>query len=115
MSGTRESIEAMREAASEHELLGDLAADREARRRNKLSARKVRILVDRLANRRDLVRIERNIALGSQRIGKQKGLIARIERLGGDSKQARDLLAVFEKTQELFEQYRERILRRARP
>lgn len=112
MSGSRDNIESMRDAAAEHELLGDLAADREVRRRNKLSARKVRMLVDRLVDRRDLVRLERNIALGAQRISKQKGLIARIERLGGDSTQARELLAAFEKTQDLFEQYRERLSRK---
>jgi hypothetical protein len=50
------------------------------------------------------------IALGRQRIARQKGLIARIERFGGDAKQARELLAVFEQTQSLFEQRRERIL-----
>ena len=112
VSGSRDNIESMRDAAAEHELLGDLAADREVRRRNKLSARKVRMLVDRLVDRRDLVRLERNIALGAQRISKQKGLIARIERLGGDSTQARELLAAFEKTQDLFEQYRERLSRK---
>jgi hypothetical protein len=34
-------------------LLGDLALDRETRRRNKLDARKVRKLVDRLARKRE--------------------------------------------------------------
>ncbi len=115
MPNSRQTIEELKNVAADHELVGDLAPDLETRRRNKLGARKVRKLVDRLAHKRDLVRLERNIALGSQRISRQKGLIARIERLGMDSTRARELLGVFEQTQRLFEQYRERVLRKTRP
>jgi hypothetical protein len=113
MSKSSHTIESLENVAADAELIGDLAIDRETRKRNKLEARKVRKLVDRLAHRRDLVRLERNIALGGQRISRQKGLIARMERLGTDSLRARELLAVFEQTQRLFEQYRERLIRKA--
>jgi hypothetical protein len=115
MSKSHHTVESLQNVAADHELVGDLALDRETRRRNSLGARKVRKLADRLANKRDLVRLERNIALGGQRISRQKGLIARIERLGADSSRARELLSVFEQTQAVFEQYRERLLRKARP
>jgi hypothetical protein len=36
-----------------------------------------------------------------------------MERSGIDSSRARELLGVFEQTQELFEQYRERLVRKA--
>ncbi len=114
MSKSHHTIESLENVAADHELVGELALDRETRRRNKLGARKIRKLVDRLAHRRDLVRLERNIALGGQRISRQKGLIARIERLGMDSARARELLVVFEQTQSLFEEYRARVLRKAR-
>ena len=114
MSKSNHTIESLQNVAADCELVGDLALDRETRKRNKLEARKVRKLVERLTQKRDLVRVERNIALGGQRIGRQKGLIARIERLGMDSSRGRELLAVLEQTQQLFEQYRDRLIRRAR-
>ena len=114
MPGFRPNIESLERLAIDRELTGELSTDREARRRAKLSATKVRKLVDRLARHRDLVRLERNIALGGQRISRQRGLIARIEGRGHDSQQARELLAVLEKTQGLFEEYRERLLRKTR-
>jgi hypothetical protein len=112
MSKSHQTIEELERVAADHELVGELALDRETRRRNKLGARKVRKLVDRLAHKRELVRLERNIALGGPRISHQKGLIARIERLGTDSRRARELLGVFEETQALFEEYRARLLRK---
>ncbi len=115
MPKSHHTIESLENVAADHELVGELTLDRETRRRNKLGARKVRKLVDRLEHKRDLVRLERNIALGGQRISRQKGLIARIERLGMDATRARELLGVFEQTQGLFEDYRARLLRKTRP
>ena len=105
-------IECLEEIASDHDLVANLAPDDESRRHHKLSSRKVRRLVDRIALRRDQFALEKKIALGGQRIAQQKGRIARLERLGFDSKLARDLLVVFEQTQSLFEQHR-RHLRQA--
>ncbi len=102
-------IEGLEEIASDHDLVAHLAPDDMARRRHKLSSRKVRRLVDRIALRRDQFALEKKIALGGQRIAQQKGRIARLERLGFDSKLARELLAVFEQTQALFEQHRRRL------
>ena len=110
MSTSRRTIEFLERVATDRDLLGELATDREARRRNKLDARKVRKLVDRIVRNSELVKLERRIALGSQRISRQKGLIARIERLGANSARARELLEVFETTQALFEQHRDRIV-----
>jgi hypothetical protein len=107
-------IECLEQIASDHDLVANLATSDESRRHHKLSSRKVRRLVDRIALRRDQFVLEKKIALGSQRIAQQKGLIARLERLGFDSKLARELLVVFEQTQSLFEQHR-RHLRQARP
>jgi hypothetical protein len=106
-------IECLEKIASDHDLVANLATDDESRRHHKLSSRKVRRLVDRIALRRDQFVLEKKIALGSQRIAQQKGLIARLERLGFDSKLARELLVVFEQTQSLFEQHR-RHLRQAK-
>jgi hypothetical protein len=99
-------IECLKEIASDHDLVAKLAPDDESRRHHKLCSRKVRRLVDRIALRRDQFALEKKIALGGQRMAQQKGRIARLERLGFDSKLARDLLAVFEQTQSLFEQRR---------
>jgi hypothetical protein len=114
MSNSQRKIESIDQLVADHELIGNLAGDREARRRHKLDAQKLRKLVDRLAHKRDLVRIERSIALGGQRISRQKGLIARIERMGSDSSSARELLAVLESTLALLEQKRERYLQKKR-
>ncbi len=60
-------------------------------------------------------KLEKKIAAGGQRIARQKGLIAKIERAGRDSRQARELLAVFEQTQALFEQRRLHLLEKRAP
>lgn len=109
MMSCQQLLEFLEEIASDHDLVGNLSPDDDARRLHKRSARKLRKLVARAAFKSEQFKLERTIALGSQRIARQKGLIARIERLGGDSKNARNLLAAFEQTQSLFEQRREHI------
>jgi hypothetical protein len=111
VSKHQRTVHQLEQIAADCDILGRLAADKEARRRSKLNARKLRKLAYRLSRKHDLVDVEKRIALGSQRLARQKGLVARIERMGADSRSARDLLAVFEQTQALFEQQRERILK----
>jgi hypothetical protein len=77
---------------------------------HKKSARKVSKLVERVAVKSEQFKLERTIALGRQRIARQKGLIARIERLRADSRQAPELLALFEHTQSLFEHPRQHFI-----
>ncbi len=107
-------IDCLEEIAGDHDLLARLARENELRRCRKRSSRKMSKPVDRIALRRDQFALEKKIALGGQRIARQKGLIARIERLGSDTKLARELLTIFEQTQSLFEQHR-RHVRQARP
>lgn len=115
MADNKQLVEFLKEIASDHDLVGNLAPDDEARQLHKRSARKVRKLVERVALKGEQFKLERTIASGGQRIARQKGLIARIERLGRDSKHARELLAVLEQTQSLFEQKREHIKQMKRP
>ena len=105
-------IACLEEIASDHDQVGNLAPDDESRRHHKRSSREARRLADRISLRRDQFALEKKIALGGQRIAQQKGRIARLERLGFDSKLARELLAVFEQSQALVEQ-RRRDLREA--
>ena len=106
MGSNKQLVEYLEEIASEHELVGNLAPDDEARRHHKRCAHKVRKLIERVVLKGEQFRLEKTIALGSQRIARQKGLVARIERRGNNSEQARKLLATFEQTQSLLEQQR---------
>ncbi|MBV9913804.1 MAG: hypothetical protein JOZ93_14570 [Sinobacteraceae bacterium] len=56
-----------------------------------------------------LVEAERHISQGERSIARQRRAIARLEASGGDSGQARELLAVFESTQTLTVADRDRI------
>jgi hypothetical protein len=110
MLTNQQLVECLEEIATEHELVGNLSPNDEARRLHKRSARKVRKLAERVAFKSEQFRLEKTIALGSQRIARQKGLIARIEALGKNSQQARSLRATFEQTQSIFEQQRQHFI-----
>ncbi len=58
-----------------------------------------------------LAQAEEHIALGQHHIARQRKLVAKLERDGHDTTDARRLLANFEKTQEMHLADRDRILK----
>lgn len=59
----------------------------------------------------DLAMVQRHIDQGKEILEKQRALVARAERDGGDVEKARNTLRAFEETQRMHKEHEERLLR----
>jgi hypothetical protein len=102
MGQTQINVDALESAAAECDLLSQLAIRHDVRRQNaELSADYLKAAND--LRHPELIASEKRVTVGQRLIANQRGIIARLERQGHCTEQARRLLTVLEDTLVLFE------------
>ena len=106
MGDVRKNIDVLESAAAECDLVFQLALSEDVRRQNaELSAAFLEAAID--LKHPKLIASDRRVAVGQRLIANQRGIIARLERQGHSTEQARRLLAILEDTLALFEANRD--------
>lgn len=110
MGNVQKNIDALESAAAECELISLLTTVYDVRHQNaELSVEYLKVAND--LKHSKLIASEKRVVVGQRLVSHQRGIIARLERQGHSTEQARRLLAVLEDTLALFEAARDYHLR----
>ena len=106
MGNVQKNIDMLESAAAECELISLLAMGNDVRNQNAgLSVEYLEVAND--LKHPDVIASEKRVVVGQRLIANQRGIIARLERQGHCTEQARGLLAVLEDTLTLLEANRD--------
>jgi hypothetical protein len=106
MGNVQENTDVLESAAADCDILSKLAMGYDVRHQNaELSALYLEAAND--LKHPELIASEKRVAVGQRLIASRRGIIARLERQGHCTEQARRLLAVLKNTLALFEAHRD--------